>query len=80
MQAFDTNTHILVERLENKGMARNTIFGFILSLKSCLVDNPNLNHLQLNNRLKFLGWDDFELDYHTLQLAIACFENQRQSV
>ena len=33
-----------------------------------------MNHLQINKRLQFLGWNDFELDYHTLQLAIACFE------
>lgn len=55
-------------------MEKNTILGFILSLKSCLIDNPNMNNFQINKRLQFLGWDDFELDYHTLQLAIACFE------
>jgi hypothetical protein len=33
-----------------------------------------MNHLQINKRLHFLGWDDFEMDYHTLQLAKACFE------
>ena len=55
-------------------MEKSIIFGFISSLKSCLLDDPNLNHLQINKRLQFLGWDDFELDYHTLQLARACFE------
>jgi len=55
-------------------MEKSTILGFILSLKSCCLDNPNMNHLQLNERLQFLGWGDVELDYHTLQLAIACFE------
>jgi hypothetical protein len=33
-----------------------------------------MNLLQVNKRLHLLGWDSFELDYHTLQLAIACFE------
>ena len=33
-----------------------------------------MNLLQVNQRLHLLGWDSFELDYHTLQLAIACFE------
>ena len=42
--------------------------------KSCLLDDPNMNHLQINKRLQFLGWDDFEMDYHTLQLAKECFE------
>jgi len=33
-----------------------------------------MNLLQVNKRLHLLGWDSFELDYHTLQLAIAYFE------
>ena len=33
-----------------------------------------MNLLQINKGLHLLGWDNFELDYHTLQLAIACFE------
>jgi hypothetical protein len=33
-----------------------------------------MNLLHVNKRLHSLGWDGFELDYHTLQLAIACFE------
>ena len=74
MYSLSQHKQILIHRLEKKGMEKNTILGFILSLKSCLLDNPNMNHLQINKRLQFLGWDDFELDYHTLQLAIACFE------
>ena len=74
MYSLDQHKHMLTHRLEQKGMEKNTILGFILSLKSCFLDNPNMNHWQLNRRLKFLGWNDVELDYHTLQLAIACFE------
>jgi len=62
---------MLMHRLEKTGMEKSIIFGFISSLKSCLLNNPNMNHLQINKRLQFLGWDDFELDYHTLQLAKA---------
>ncbi len=29
---------------------------------------------EVNDRLRMLGWDDFELDDHTLQLIIADFE------
>lgn len=28
----------------------------------------------INKQMQLLGWDGFELDYHTLQLAVACFE------
>jgi len=52
----------------------DAISGFISVLKNCLLADPYLNHIQLSQRLQLLGWDDFELDFHTLQLAIACFE------
>ena len=48
--------------------------GFIWSMKSCLKVNPDLNHIQLNNRMQFLGWKEIDLDFHTFQLAVSCFE------
>jgi len=74
MYSLSQHKQMLMHRLEKKGMEKSIIFGFISSLKSCLLNNPNMNHLQINKRLQFLGWDDFELDYHTLQLAKSCFE------
>ena len=74
MNLLSEHEKMLIHRLELKGMGKSEIFGFIWSLKSCLLDNPDLNHLQTNERLQFLGWNDFDLDYHTLQLAISCFE------
>ncbi len=74
MSFISEHEQILIHRLEKKGMANNEISGFIWSLKQCLLDDPNMNHLQANKKLQFLGWDDVDLDYHTLQLAIACFE------
>ncbi len=76
MNFSSEHKQILTHRLEKKGIAKNTIPGFLWSLKSCLLDNPDMNHWQANERLQFLGWDDFDLDYHTLQLAIACFETE----
>jgi hypothetical protein len=74
MYTINKHKQILMHRLEKKGLEKSIIFGFISSLKSCLLDSPNMNLLQINKRLQFLGWNDFELDYHTLQLAIMCFE------
>ena len=65
---------VLIRRLEMKGLEKGEIPGFVWSLKSCLLDKPEMNCFQVNKRLQYLGWDDFVLDYHTLQLAIACFE------
>jgi len=74
MSLLPDNKQTLMSRLEMKGLGKSTIPGFIWSLKRCLSDNPDMNHLEANQRLHFLGWDDFNLDYHTMQLAIANFE------
>ena len=67
-------TQILIDRLEKKGIEPTVIHGFIRDLANTISGNPHMNLLQVNKRLNLLGWDSFELDYHTLQLAIACFE------
>lgn len=46
----------LMRRLEMKGLGNSTIPCFIWSLKRCLLDNQDMNHLQANERLYFLGW------------------------
>jgi hypothetical protein len=65
---------ILIKRLEKKGIEPSIIHCFIRDLANTTLSNPHMNLLQVNKRLHLLGWDGFELDYHTLQLAIACFE------
>jgi hypothetical protein len=35
-----------------------------------------MNLSQINRQLRYLGWNGIELDYHTLQLAIACLEEE----
>ena len=66
----------LFDRLKVKGMEKEFIHYYIRSLKICLSINPSMNHLQLDKELQLLGWYDFEMDYHTLQLAIASFETE----
>ena len=65
---------ILIKRLEKKGIETSIIHRFIRDLANTILSNPHMNLLQVNKRLHLLGWDSFELDYHTLQLAIAYFE------
>ena len=50
------------------------IYGFIRDLANTIVVTTYMNLLQGNKQLHLLGWDSAELDYHTLELAIACFE------
>lgn len=73
-EAISEHQHGLMHRLEMKGMEKNSTLEFIWSLKSCLLDNPNINHLQANERMRLLGWN-VQLDCQTFKMAIACFED-----
>lgn len=65
---------ILIKRLEEKGIEACTVHGFMRDLANSVLLSPDVNLLQVNERLHLLGWNSVEMDYHTLQLAIACFE------
>ena len=67
---------ILFQRLEKNGVDVSFIPGFIRSLVNSCSNDPEMNLSQINRRLSYLGWHGIELDYHTLQLAIACLENE----
>ncbi len=56
-------------RLKSKGMAQSLIPSFMRILSNSLYASPHMEHLDVKKRLKYLGWDDFELDYFTYQLA-----------
>ncbi|MEE8397837.1 MAG: hypothetical protein V3S89_02445 [Desulfobacterales bacterium] len=66
--------HVLIGRLSETGIEPDLIPGFMKSLLNIFKGDPHLAPGQANSRLRYLGWDGIELDYHTLQLAIACFE------
>ncbi len=65
---------ILIGRLTNKGMDLNMIPGFIRSLTNSVAYYPHMDFKQVNDRLQYMGWDDFELDYFTFQLMLECLE------
>ena len=67
---------ILLDRLEKKGLDPNYIPGFIRSLANSICRDPDMSLTQLNQRLHYLGWNGIDLDYHTLQLTIACIETE----
>lgn len=64
----------LFRRLQAKGMEQDLIPGFIRSLANSFYASPPKSLVQINQHLHYLGWDTFELDYHTLELAVSCFE------
>ena len=67
---------ILLNRLEEKGLDPNYIPGFIRSLATSICRDPDMSLTQINQRLQYLGWSGIDLDYHTLQMAIKCFEEE----
>ncbi len=66
---------ILIDRLAEKGMDINNISAYIRNLANTLAANRLLSLQELNRRLQMLGWNDFELDDHTLQLIMASFRS-----
>ena len=67
---------LLIKRLIEKGLEPGLIPGFIRSLASSFLVNPEMNLVQVRRRLEYLGWEGFDLDYHTFQLAVTCFESE----
>ncbi len=63
----------LFNRLENNGIELSAVPGFLRNLANSLVINPMMNLAQIQRQLCYLGWNDFDLDYHTWQLAIEYF-------
>ena len=66
----------LIQKLAEIGVEPSMIPGFLRSLANAFLINPTMSHLQANKRLKYLGWEDVEIDYHTLQLVISTFESK----
>ncbi|MCG8563905.1 MAG: hypothetical protein MI747_02380 [Desulfobacterales bacterium] len=66
----------LIHNLMEIGVEAPLIPGFVRSLANACLVNPAMTAPQANKRLKYLGWHDVEIDYHTLQLALNAFEDQ----
>ena len=67
---------VFIHRLVEKGIEPYLIPGFVRVLTNSLSTNSQTNLHQVNRRLRYLGWNDFELDYHTLSMAEACLEKE----
>ncbi len=65
----------LIDRLYKKGLEFTVIPGFMRSLANSVFASSPATLWQVNKRLRYLGWDEMELDQYTLDLAVACFEH-----
>jgi len=65
---------ILLKRLKSKGVDPSLIPGLIKDISNAMLNMRYITLEQINERLRFLGWDNIELDEHTFQLVIAHLE------
>ena len=65
---------LLIDRLKSKGMDQNLIPAYLKALTSLISSEPGIDPAQANQKLHSLGWDEVVIDYHCLQIAIACLE------
>jgi hypothetical protein len=66
----------LMHKLIENGVEDVLIPGFLRSLANAFLVNPDMSHCQANQRLKYLGWEEIEIDYHTFSLAINALETK----
>jgi hypothetical protein len=61
----------LIERLALRGLALSSIPSYIRNAANSISGEPHMTLDEINTTMESLGWDDFKLDDHTLQLIFA---------
>lgn len=65
---------LLIDRLKSQGMDPSLIPSFLKALTSIISSEPGIDPAQANLKLNSLGWNEVAIDYHCLQIAIACLD------
>ena len=65
---------IISRRLTSKGLPPDTIPTYLRDVANIYFANTQQSAPEMNQRLHTMGWDDFELDDHTLQQIVAVAE------
>lgn len=67
---------LLTARLIRQGVGQSHMAGFLRELEKLVGELPDASLPAVNARLHYLGWGDVTMDYHSLQLALACLEGR----
>lgn len=67
---------ILIDQLVKNGADPSSLPGMLRALSKILSANPDIDTAAANEKLCYLGWNEIQLNYHTLQLALAYFESE----
>ena len=66
---------ILNERFEKKGVEPDLIPGLLKNILATLKERPDITHEEVSEKLRYIGWNDFDMDENTLQIIIADSES-----
>lgn len=66
---------LLIDRLIKRGADPSSVDAILRSLSKVLFADPNIDPAAANEKLHYLGWQEIEVDYQLLQLALAHFES-----
>lgn len=70
---------LLIDRLKSKGMDPSLISAFLKALTRLIASDPGIDPAQANQKMHSLGWDEVVVDYHCLQIALACLEAETKA-
>jgi hypothetical protein len=65
---------LLIDRLKSKGIDPSLIPAYLKALTSLISSEPGIDPAVANQKMHSLGWNEVTVDYHCLQIAIACLE------
>ena len=71
---MDNVNQVLIDRLVQKGADAALLGSLLKTLSKILAEDPAIDPDAATQRLHYLGWPEVQVDYHTLQLALAHFE------
>ena len=78
MNSISKFKQMFVDRLEVKGLEKDTIPSFIRSMRICFATDPQMNHLKAYRQLQFLGWNDIEVDHHNFAVSNSIFSKRKE--
>ncbi|RPI66537.1 MAG: hypothetical protein EHM38_09990 [Geobacteraceae bacterium] len=65
---------LLIDRLRSKGIDPSLIPAFLKALSHLISSEPGIEPAVANQKMHSLGWNEVTVDYHSMQIAIACLE------
>ena len=71
---------LLIDRLRSLGMDPLLIPAYLKALTSVILSEPNIDPDRANRKMHSLGWNEVAIDYHSLQITIACLEQENSKV